>query len=417
MKQRDILKQTGLFLRKNSVVLVFAVLLVVSYLVSGVQMSFLLQEIVSRFSRNGFLVLSLIIPIVAGLGINFGIVIGAMAGQMAIIHVVSLGFTGFGAFCLSLLVSIPLAVLFGLGTGKILNKTKGNEMITTMILGYFASGIYQFLYLFLMGKFIPFPDESMIVVGGQGLLSTLNLQDTFKYSLDSLLSTTLQKFLLVVCILMICWSLFQLVRRFRKGQRDGCLKWVLYIFASLGVAVYSQLNEMAAFTLNFVDVPVASLIMIALLCLFNTWILKTKLGQNIRTVGQNQLVAVSSGINVDRTRIIAIILSTVFAAWGQIISLQNIGTINVYSSHEQVGTFAAGAILVGGASIFRATNFQALMGVVLFHALIAVSPMAGIALFDDEQIGEFFRVFIAYGVIFVPLALNAAKNSKVMRAK
>ena len=46
---------------------------------------FLLMEIVTRLARNSFMVLSLIIPVVAGMGLNFGIVLGALAGQIALI--------------------------------------------------------------------------------------------------------------------------------------------------------------------------------------------------------------------------------------------------------------------------------------------------------------------------------------------
>ena len=70
------------FLRNNAVVLLFLVLSVAGYLVSGATPTFFLQEIVTRFTRNAFLVLALIIPVVAGIGLNFAIVIGAMAGQM-----------------------------------------------------------------------------------------------------------------------------------------------------------------------------------------------------------------------------------------------------------------------------------------------------------------------------------------------
>lgn len=35
-------------------------------------MSFIVNELVSRLSRNLFLVLSLIIPVLAGMGLNFG---------------------------------------------------------------------------------------------------------------------------------------------------------------------------------------------------------------------------------------------------------------------------------------------------------------------------------------------------------
>lgn len=156
----------------------------------------------------------------------------------------------------------------------------------------------------------------------------------------------------------------------------------LIVLCAFGIARYHT-DPNFSFTLDFCDISVSTLITIGLLCLFNTWLFKTKLGQDMRTVGQNQDVAAAAGIDVDRTRIIAIIISTIFAAWGQIISLQNIGTMNVYSHHEQVGLLAVAAILVGGASISRATNAQAIIGVLLFHSLLAISPMAGTALFAE----------------------------------
>lgn len=58
-------------------------------------------------------------------------------------------------------------------------------------------------------------------------------------------------------------------------------------------------------------------------------ILKTKLGQDFRAIGMNMKVAAASGIDVDKTRIIAIILSTIMASWGQIIFLQNIGNLRL----------------------------------------------------------------------------------------
>ena len=51
-----------------------------------------------RVGRNTVLVLALLIPILAGLGLNFGIVIGAMAGQLAAILVVHWGGQGIGGF-------------------------------------------------------------------------------------------------------------------------------------------------------------------------------------------------------------------------------------------------------------------------------------------------------------------------------
>jgi len=151
-------------------------------------------------------------------------------------------------------------------------------------------------------------------------------------------------------------------------------------------------------------IPVATLLVIAAMCVFIVWFKKTKLGQDMRTVGQDNEVARASGINVEKTRILSIVISTVLACYGQIIFLQNIGTINTYNSHEQVGVFAIAALLVGGASVAKANIFNVFIGVILFHTMFIVSPRAGKALIGQAQLGEYFRVFVSYGVIAFSLA-------------
>ena len=158
-------------------------------------------------------------------------------------------------------------------------------------------------------------------------------------------------------------------------------------------------------------------ICIGALCVFNNLLMRTRLGQNMRAVGQNRAVANSAGIDVDKTRIIAMLFSTVLASWGQLIYLQNIGTMSTYGAHTQVGQFAIAALLVGGASVQKATNKNALLGIVLFHTLFIVSPLAGKELFGDPVIGEYFRVFVSYGVIAMALAMHAWKKPGTERVK
>ena len=164
-----------------------------------------------------------------------------------------------------------------------------------------------------------------------------------------------------------------------------------------------------------VSVPMATFGIVALLCLFNDAIMRTKLGQQFRAVGQNGTVANAAGINVNLVRIIAIVFSTVLAGWGQLIFVQNMGAFQTYGAHEQVGLYAGAAILVGGASVVRATNTQALIGTILFHLMFILAPAAGKNLFGDAAIGEYFRVFICYGVIAVALVMHAWSANK--RAK
>ena len=81
---------------------------------SGYAPNYVLYELFGRLSRNMFIVLSLIIPIVAGMGINFAITIGAMAAQIACLLVLEWGVSGIGGLALAALLTVPLGGIFGI---------------------------------------------------------------------------------------------------------------------------------------------------------------------------------------------------------------------------------------------------------------------------------------------------------------
>ncbi|NLB73464.1 MAG: ABC transporter permease [Firmicutes bacterium] len=340
----------------NGVPILFLALSITMAMVAGLNFTFLLNEVLTRLARNSLLVLSLLIPVTAGMGLNFGIVIGAMAGQASVIAVTYWGITGVRGFLLACLLATPIAAITGWLAGLVLNRAKGREMITSMILGFFANGIYQLIFLFLVGPIIPLKNPAMLLPQGIGVRNTVDL-------------------------INMAQSLDKIWRPVVGGVR----------------------------------IPVVTLLVSSGMCVVIGFLMKTKMGQNLRAVGQDMHIAEVMGIKVDKTRIIAMILSTVIAGWGQLVFLQNIGTLNTYNSHEQVGMFSIAALLVGGASTRRATIFQAIVGVVLFHTLFVVSPLAGQRLFGVPQIGEYFRVFVAYGIIAIALALHAWQGRQVRR--
>ena len=153
-------------------------------------------------------------------------------------------------------------------------------------------------------------------------------------------------------------------------------------------------------------------IIIGAMCLMIIWFRKTKLGHDMRAVGQDMQVARDAGINVEKTRIIAIVMSTVLAGFGMIIYLQNMGNLSTYSSHSQIGMFCIAALLVGGASVDKASIGNVLLGVTLFHLMFIVAPQAGAKITGDSMIGEYFRVFVSYAVITVALVMYETKKRK-----
>ncbi len=336
-------------LAEFAVPILFLVLCIIGAYYAELQPAFLINEIIMRMARNPVLVLALIIPVLAGMGMNFAIVLGAMAGQIGLIIITHYEVAGFAGVTVAALIAVPFAVVFGYLTGKLLNRAKGKEMITSMIFGFFAIYVWQLFFLVFVGSIIPMRNEKLILSTGVGVRNTVDLAGV-RYALDDIV----------------------------------------------------KISDFPG-----ISIPVSTLVAVALFCILLTFFMKTKMGQDIRAVGQNMEIAAVSGINVDKVRIIAIIISTVLAAWGQIIWLQNIGTLNTYGSHVQVGLFAVAALLIGGASVAKANIWQVLLGTFLFHTLFIISPTAGRNLLGDAQIGEFFRVFVAYGVIAVALVLHA----------
>jgi simple sugar transport system permease protein len=153
-------------------------------------------------------------------------------------------------------------------------------------------------------------------------------------------------------------------------------------------------------------------VIVVLVCIMTQWLVETKLGQDFNSVGKSQYISKVSGIDVDRKRIIAVMMSTVLAAFGQIIYLQDMGTFNTYSSHEQIGMFSVAALLVGGASVAKANIGHAILGTILFNAKFIISPEIGQAVFGQVLLGEYFRTFMVYGVIGLALGIYVWKTNR-----
>ena len=341
------------FIKKNSVPLMFVIICAICVPVSGFSLTYMVNEVMTRLTRNAFLILALLIPIEAGMGLNFGMTLGAMASEIAIILVSDWQIWGIPAMILSAIISIPISLLFGWFSGKILNMAKSREMVTSYILSFFMNGIYLLIVLYAMGSIIPIKHTTIKLPRGYGIRNTVSMINNRQ------------------CI-------------------DNAL----------------------AFRVAGVKIPVLTLLIIALACVFIILFRKTKLGQDMRAVGQDMEVARSAGIDVEKTRVIAMMISTVMAGFGMILYVQNLSAFTTYSSHTNVGMFAIAALLVGGASVDKASIKNVFLGVILFHTLFITAPTVGTKITGDSMVGEYFRVFISYAVITAALIMYEVKKRK-----
>lgn len=340
--------------RINAVPVFFLFLSAIAWYYAGLSYDFVGNEVVTRLSRDSILALALVIPIVAGIGLNFGIVLGAIAGQVGYIFALDHHIAGFGGLLVALAIAIPASVALGYLASLCLNRARGKEMITSIILAFLANGIYQMTYMVGYGTVFMSHNEEMLLSRGIGLRDTIDM----------------------------------------IGIR-GVLDKALLVHA-LGIKI-----------------PVATFLVVALVMLAIWHLLKTPIGQSFKAVGENHEKAMMAGINVNRTRMQAIIASTIIAAIGQIVFLQNIGIFNTYTAHRNVGFIASAAILAGGATIRRAKISHVLVGTLLFHTLFVLSPQAGQNFTGSAAIGEYFRSFVVYGTICIALVItNLRHNDK-----
>jgi simple sugar transport system permease protein len=346
-------EKVRLFLARNIVPIIFAVFCAFAIPLSRFSAAHLAQEILIRLSRNSLLVLSLLIPIMAGMGLNFGMVLGAMAGQIGLIFITDWGIVGIPGMITAAVLGTPVAVLLGFACGSVLNRAKGREMVTSYILGFFVNGLYQLFVLYMLGSLVPISNSMIKLTRGFGVRATVDL-----------------------------------------------------------VGIRGVLDRLIEVRIRGIWIPVATYLVVAVFCLMILWFAKTKLGQDMRALGQDMTVASSAGIPVDRTRIVAIVISTMLACYGQIIFLQNLGTMNTYNAHEQAGMFAIASLLVGGATVSKARARNVFLGILLFHMMFVISPSAGKALMGQAQLGEYFRVCVSYAVIALTLVMHAHSRTK-----
>lgn len=400
----------------NVVTILFVIMCLLGIYYAAQPLSYIINEIISRLIRNLLLTLSLLVPVWAGLGLNFSIVLGAMAAQIGIIVVANYPVSGIGNLALSFLISIPFSILFGYLTGRLFNKTKGQEMITGMIMGFFAKGIYDLVFMFLCGPVIPIKNQALMLSNGIGLITPIVLDGETNGALNNLWKVSLDRFLNVTLPLILGVMLLAVVWKWAREKKKPAAKSIvsLAVMAGLtaGYFILYNTNTTFQFALLFTDIPVATVLVIVVAALLVAYLSKTKLGSDFNAVGQSRVIADSMGIPVDRVRIIAVIISTVLAALGQLVFIQDIGNFATYTAHNNVGTFAVAALMVGGASIAKATIGQVILGTLLFHTIFTVAPLAGKNIFGDAQIGEYFRTFVSYIVIAIALALHAWKTVK-----
>jgi simple sugar transport system permease protein len=165
------------------------------------------------------------------------------------------------------------------------------------------------------------------------------------------------------------------------------------------------LENLWSFSIFGTVIPTGTLLIFAFFALLVYLFFRSKTGTAISAVGMNPVFARATGVNVDRSRIIANMMSTCLGAIGMIVYAQGFGFAQFYDTPLLMAFPAVASVLVGGASAQRSRVFNVILGCFLFQGLLTTAPpVIGRLLQDvDADITNPVRLIVQFGVILYAL--------------
>ena len=119
-------------------------------------------------------------------------------------------------------------------------------------------------------------------------------------------------------------------------------------------------------------------------------------------VGSNPNFARASGINIDKTRMLSVIMSTWLAAVGILMYEQGFGFIQLYMAPFYMALPAVSAILIGGASVNKASITNVIIGTFLFQGIVTMTPTVMNSMIHMDM-SEVIRIVVSNGMILYAL--------------
>jgi simple sugar transport system permease protein len=163
------------------------------------------------------------------------------------------------------------------------------------------------------------------------------------------------------------------------------------------------LDNLWRFTIFGIPIPTGMLLVVAI-CGFLMWLFfRSKAGIAISAVGMNPMFAMASGLDANKSRVLANMISTILGALGIIMYSQSFGFAALYDAPLMMAFQAVAAILVGGASALRSKVFHVFLGTLLLQGIFTNGPAVLASLVPVADLTEIVRLIVQNGVILFAL--------------
>jgi D-xylose transport system permease protein len=157
-------------------------------------------------------------------------------------------------------------------------------------------------------------------------------------------------------------------------------------------------------------VPLALVILLAFVILFDYVVRRTTFGRHILAVGGNAEAARRAGIRVNRVRVIVFVLGSTMAACGGILAASRLLAVNQSSGGSDLLLLAIAGPVIAGTSLFggRGTVWSALLG-----GLIIGSISNGM---DLLALSSSVKFMVTGAVLLAAVVVDAAARQRRQRA-
>ena len=155
-----------------------------------------------------------------------------------------------------------------------------------------------------------------------------------------------------------------------------------------------------------------SIFIFILLCILLYGFLHTKTGIAMKTAGIKPKYALNCGIKPDKYRILGVMISNIFGAIGILVYSSGYGFLQLYQAPLMMPFAAVAGVLIGGATIKKASVLNALLGVCIFQFLMTVSTPFINSIFSDSSLSDSVRMVISYGVVLFALLRQGGRRIK-----
>ena len=193
-----------------------------------------------------------------------------------------------------------------------------------------------------------------------------------------------------------------------------CMMWLLLPYHSAKMVwgfTGKGLRTVISLEGFYDKLPLGTLLFFAVLALFVWAFLHTKTGTAMTAVGSNPAFARAAGINVDRMRLLSVVLSTWLGAVGILVYQQGFGFVQLYNGALNMAFPAVAAILIGGASVNKASIGNVIFGTILYQGIVTMTPTVMNSLFHMDM-SEVIRQVVSNGMILYALTRKTEGGKK-----